>query len=305
VTTFLVRRGGQALFTYACVVTLVFLLINVVGNPAALILPDTATQEEVDRLSEQLGLDRPLWVRYAEYMGNLLTGDLGVSKWTNLPVADTLAVYFPRTMLLALVTIALSLLFGLGLGILAALRQGSAADRVITALTYLCVSLPEFWLGLLLITVFAVQLGVLPTSGYGGAEYFVLPVLTLLFRPAGRIAETTRASLREQLDREYVFTGVAKGLTRSRVVVRHALRNAMLGVITLAGDSFATLVAGAVAVEVVFGWPGIGFLTIEAIERRDPELFVGIVVVVSAFVLVLNALIDVLYRVLDPRIQAR
>lgn len=302
---FILGRLVQGLFVFLGIITIVFLLVRVIGDPAALMLPQDASREAVEQLTERLGLARPIHVQYAEYMSGLVRGDLGQSLWTRAPVTGMLRQYFPATLMLASVTLVVALALGVTLGLLAAGNQGSLLDRFVTWISYVCVSFPEFWLGLLLISLVAVQLGWLPTSGFGGWRYFVLPVLTLMIRPVGRLAQTTRAALREQLAQPYAFTGLAKGLRRRAVVLRHALRNSMLSVITLAGDSAADLVAGAVAVEVVFGWPGVGYLTIQAIERRDPQLLVGIVIVVAAFVLVLNFVIDLLYKVLDPRIETR
>lgn len=168
--------------------------------------------------------------------------------------------------------------------------------------SYVGVAFPEFWLGLLLIAFLAVDIRAFPTSGYGGPAYFVLPVLTLLARPIGRFAETTRVSLRSELGKDYVYLASAMGLKPRTVVTRHALRNSLLAVLTLAGDELAVLVAGSVAVEVIFAWPGTGNLSFQAINRRDPALIVGIVLAVCAIVLVLNFVLDLVYRALDPRI---
>ena len=302
---FLLRRVFQAIWVLWGVATIVFLLMRVLGNPAALMLPEGASPEEVAATSEKLGFNDPLIEQYGRYLGGLLKGDLGTSVWTGQPVLDTIFKYFPPTLYLALISLLLSLVVGIVLGTIAGARPGSIADRVVTVIAYLGISAPEFWVGILLIELFAVQVRLFPTSGYGGVAFFVLPVAAVMTRPVGRLAQTTRESLREELTKEYIVTGLAKGLPAITVLVRHALRNALTSVITLGGDELAALVAGAAAVEVIFAWPGTGFLSVQAIERRDTNLVLGIVLVVAAFVIVLNILIDIAYKVIDRRIELR
>ena len=303
--TFLLKRLFQAVWVLWGVATLVFLLMRLLGNPAALMLPEGASSAEIAETSERLGFNDPLIEQYGRYLAGLLRGDFGVSVWTNQPVLQTIMEHFPPTLLLALISLLLSLVIGVLLGVIAAARPGSIADRVVTVIAYLGISAPEFWVGILLIDFFAVHLRVLPTSGYGGIAFFVLPVATVMTRPVGRLAQTTRESLREELGKEYVVTGLAKGLPPFAVLTRHALRNALTSVITLGGDELAALVAGAAAVEMVFAWPGTGFLSVGAIERRDTQLVIGIVLVVALFVIVLNLLIDIAYTVIDRRIELR
>lgn len=300
---FILRRLLQAIVVMWAVATIVFLLVNVIGTPASLMLPIDATPTEVQELSEELGFEDPIHEQYFRYLGGLLSGDFGTSLWLTDDVTAVILDFLAPTLALAGVTMALTMLIGPALGTLAAARQGSFVDKIVVALSFISVSLPEFWLGLLLIAYIAVDLGVLPTSGFGGPQYYVLPVLTLLARPVGRLAQTTKISLLEELSKPHIVTALAKGLSRRRVLIRHGLRNSLLSVVTLAGDEVAQLVAGAVVVETVFGWPGVGLLSIRALENRDPELVVGIALMVSAFVVSINFIVDVMYGLLDPRVR--
>lgn len=300
---FLVRRVLQAIVVLWAVATAVFFLINFVGNPAALMLPEDASPQQVAQLSHQLGFDVPIIARYGAFLLGILHGDLGQSVWTNTSVTGLVVQYFPPTFFLAIITVVIALAIGVGLGVVAAVSPDSVPDRIVTVIAYVGVAFPEFWLGLLLIALFAVTLGLLPTSGYGGPQYFVLPVITLLARPIGRFAETTRVSLRSELSKDYVYTALSLGLRRGTVIVRQALRNSLLSVLTLAGDEVAILVAGSIGVEVIFAWPGTGFLSYQAIQRRDPALVIGIVLAVCVVVLLINIITDLVYRILDPRIN--
>jgi ABC-type dipeptide/oligopeptide/nickel transport system permease component len=299
---YLLRRLVQVIVVFWAVATAVFITVDYIGNPASLMLPPDATQDQIKALSHQLHLDDPLPVRYWHFLTGLLHGNLGTSSWTGTGVTGSVAHYFPPTFLLALVTVLIALVLGIGLGTLAGIFPESIVDRFVSFISYVGVAFPEFWLGLLLIAFLAVKVRAFPTSGYGGPAFFVLPVITLLARPIGRFAETTRVSLRSELGKDYVFLVSAMGLKPRTVVGRHALRNSLLAVLTLAGDELAVLVAGSVAVEVIFAWPGTGYLSYQAINQRDPALIVGIVLAVCAVVLILNFVLDLVYRVLDPRI---
>jgi peptide/nickel transport system permease protein len=299
---YLLRRLVQVIVVFWAVATAVFVTVDYIGNPASLQLPPDATQDQIRALSHQLHLDDPLPIRYWRFLTGLLHGNLGTSSWTGTGVTGSIVHYFPPTFLLALVTVLIALVLGIGLGTLAGIFPESIVDRFVSFIAYVGVAFPEFWLGLLLIAFLAVKIRAFPTSGYGGPAFFVLPVLTLLARPVGRFAETIRVSLRSELGKDYIFLASAMGLRPRTVVGRHALRNSLLGVLTLAGDELAVLVAGSVAVEVIFAWPGTGYLSYQAINQRDPALIVGIVLAVCAVVLILNLVLDLVYRALDPRI---
>lgn len=300
---YLIRRLVQIVVVFWAVATVVFVAVDYIGNPASLMLPPDATQEQINQLSHQLHLDAPLLTRYWQFLDGLVHGNMGQSTWTNAGVTTTVAHYFPPTFLLALVTVVIALAVGVGLGTVAGIFPDSPVDKLVSVISYVGVAFPEFWLGLLLIAFLAVDVRAFPTSGYGGPAFFVLPVITLLARPVGRFAETTRVSLRTELGKDYVYLASAMGLKASTVVGKHALRNSLLAVITLAGDELAVLAAGSVAVEVIFAWPGTGYLSYQAVNQRDPALIVGIVLVVCAVVLILNFVLDLMYRALDPRIS--
>jgi peptide/nickel transport system permease protein len=299
---YLIRRLAQMVVVFWAVATVVFVTVEYIGNPASLMLPPDATQAQINQLSGQLHLNAPLPTRYWQFLVGMVHGNLGQSTSTSTGVTSTVAHYFPPTFLLALVTVVIALAVGIGLGTLAGIFPDSPVDKLVSLVSYVGVAFPEFWLGLLLIAFLAVDVHAFPTSGYGGPAFFVLPVITLLARPIGRFAETTRVSLRNELGKDYVYLASAMGLKPSTVVGRHALRNSLLAVITLAGDEFAVLVGGSVAVEVIFAWPGTGYLSYQAITQRDPALIVGIVLAVCAVVLILNFLLDLVYRALDPRV---
>lgn len=279
------------------------MLSRAIGDPARLILPEGATRQDIDALRHELGLTDPILEQYGRFLVNASQGDFGESTWTRLPVMELVIDAVPKTLLLAGITMLLAVVVSLSLAIWAATSKRVLVNRIIMSFSFASVSLPEFWFGLILISFLAVRLSLFPTSGYGTWQHMVLPVLTLMIRPVGRLAHTTRRALMEAMRQDYVLTAHAKGLSRRLVLRRHALRNSMLSVITLAGDELANLVAGAVVVETIFAWPGVGNLTIQAIQQRDPFLVVGIVVVVSALVLLLNLAADILYAFADPRVR--
>ncbi|HWB36799.1 MAG TPA: ABC transporter permease [Rugosimonospora sp.] len=287
------------------VATIVFFLVNVIGNPAALMLPPDATQEQVDQLTHDLGLDRPLLERYWDYISGLAHGNFGESLWLHEPVLKAIGTALVPSLALTSVTMLVTFFLAVLLGTLAAARQNGIVDKIVSGVAFVAVSVPDFWVGLLLVAAFAVRLRWVPTSGYGAAAYFVLPVLTLMTRPLGRILSTTRSSLIEELGHEHIATALAKGLARPLVLVRHGLRNSLITSITLTGDEVANLIGGAVVVETIFAWPGMGRLSLQAIQNRDLNLVIGLTVVTALFVLVTNLLLEMSYRFLDPRIRRR
>ena len=301
----LIRRLLHAVGVIWAVATIVFILTNGIGNAAALMLSPDASQEQVDELSAALGFDEPLYLRYFAYIGDLLRGDFGMSTWFRVDVGSVIIEHLLKTMALGGVTIVFAFAVGTILGAIAAARPDGKVDRFVSGFSYVAISMPEFWLGLVLIAIIAVQLGWLPTSGYGNPAHFVLPVLTLMARPAGRIALTVRSSVIEELTHEHIATALAKGVPRRTVLVRHGLRNSFLTAITIAGDEVASIIGGAVVVETIFAWPGVGLLSFQAIINRDLPLVVGLAVTTAAFVLVANLILELLYGLLDPRIRRR
>jgi peptide/nickel transport system permease protein len=271
--------------------------------------PRGLDQQTIERLREQLGLNDPLAVQYARYLGNLLHGDMGKSLTTRMPVAREVLARFPATLQLTIASMAVVLLTALPLGILSAVKHGSPLDSVCRMWALLGVSMPSFWLGIMLMLLFALELGWLPSSGRGegsvvdALKSLVLPALTLGTGLTGLVTRITRSSMLEVLSQDYIRTAQAKGLTPGLVLVQHGLRNALIPVLTLLGLQFASLLGGAVIVETVFAWPGMGRLVVNAIWRRDYPVIVGTVLVSSVAFVLTNLVVDVLYTVVDPRIR--
>ncbi|CAO3377327.1 ABC transporter permease [Azospirillum argentinense] len=298
------------LFGLSVIVFLIMALIP--GDPATAILGPYATPENVARLRQDLGLDHSLPVRYATWLGNVLTGDLGRSSSLNRPVLDEVTERFAATLVLAGAALVLASVLGLLAGILSAVRQFGLADKLVTLAVLVGISMPTFWLGLLLILVFAVRWRLLPVSGmvsiYGGGDlpdllwHLALPAATLAIVAAGVIARLTRSAMLEVLRQDFVRTARAKGLTERRVVFGHALRAAMVTVIPVIGIQAGFVLGGAVYIETVFQWPGIGRMLVNAIATRDVLLVQGGVLVVAASYVLFNLLADILQRLLDPRI---
>lgn len=300
---FLQRLSGACLVVLG-VVSIVFLLIHLVpGDPVEIMLGESASAADREALRTALGLDRPLQVQYLGYLGNLLQLDLGTSIHYRQPVAALLQARIPATGLLAGVTLILTVLLALPLGILAAVRHNTLWDSGAMGFSLLGVSIPNFWLGPLLIMVFSLWLGWLPVSGQGGAASVVLPALTLGTGLAAVLSRMVRSSMLEILHEDYLRTARAKGLPPLRVILHHALRNALLPVITLVGLQLGALLAGAVITETVFSWPGIGLLTIESIQSRDYPVVQACVLLISVTYVMVNLLTDLAYAWIDPRIR--
>ncbi|MBK1622952.1 ABC transporter permease [Afifella marina] len=293
---------------------IVFLIIAAIpGDPATAILGSYATPENVERLNRQLGLDRSLPEQYLVWIGNVLQGDFGRSYSLNRPVIDEVLERFRATLILAGTSLVLCSIFGLLAGIVSAVRQFGWADRIITFLVLIGISIPSFWLGLLLILVFAVDLRWLPASGmeaiYGGggpldlAKHLILPATTLAVVATGVIARMTRASMLEVLRQDYIRTARAKGLSERRVIYRHAFKAALVSVIPVIGIQAGFVLGGAVYIETVFQWPGIGDMLVKAISTRDVLLVQGGVFVVAASYVLFNLAADVVQAMFDPRLK--
>lgn len=301
---FAVRRVAQGLLVIFGVTVMVFVFTRMVGDPVKVMLPLEASAQERADFKHQLGLDRSIPVQFLSYVGHLARGDLGNSLWQRRPAVDIVLEALPRTLELVVAAIALAVILAIPLGVLAALRPGRALDRVAVVLSLAGLSIPQFWLALLLILVFAVQLRMFPTAGMGGPEHLVLPMLALAFPALGRIAMIIRSSMIDELNQQYVKTADAKGMPRRRIVGVHALRNASIPALTLTGWELIRALAGySVVVETVFAWPGIGFLANQALDQQDLILLQAIVFVVALMVVVINVAVDILYKVVDPRIK--
>jgi ABC-type dipeptide/oligopeptide/nickel transport system permease component len=301
---FLLRRLALTIPVVWIVVTLVFGLIHLVpGDPVAQMLGEGAPQAEIDRLRHDLGLDRPLLEQYTTYVWALLRGDLGTSFRNQQPVVQSIAARYPATIELSIAAILVSLLFAVPAGVIGAVRRGTLIDRMIGIVTLFGVSLPNFALGPLLILLFSIVLGLLPVSGRGGFLHLVLPALTLGGALAAITTRMVRASMLEEIQQDYVRTARAKGLPERVVLFRHALRNGLLPVITVLGLQAGALLAGAIITETVFAWPGLGRLTVQAINARDYPLLQGCILTISLSYVVINLLTDTIYSVVDPRIR--
>ena len=299
------------------------LLLLIPGDPAAVLLGQEASPESIANLRDTLGLNDPWYVRLWDYFAMLLHGDMGQSIFQSAPVADIIAGRLGATIELAVVSLILASIIGIVLGVLAAIRQGSIIDTATMLLAQLGVSMPVYWMGLLLMLAFAVQLGWLPSIGRGtpmlqaiGAAvtgrpqvlwdsilHILLPSLALAANSAAVISRLVRTSMLEVLREDFVRTAYAKGLRRGRVVVRHALRNALLPVLSVIGLRFGALLGGAVLTESIFAWPGLGQLTITAISQRDLPLIQGIVLTFAIIFALVNLIVDLLYAAVDPRIR--
>ncbi|MCC6180078.1 MAG: ABC transporter permease [Chloroflexi bacterium] len=285
--------------------TFVFFMLHLVpGDPVDLMfMHSPLTVEDKERVRHQLGLDQPLVVQYVQFLGRAATGDLGHSIRSQRPVIEEITNRLPRTLELAVAGVLVGLLLGLTFGVLAAVKQGTWLDTLTIVSATLGVSMPSFWLGLMLIFLFALNLGWLPASGADTWGSLVLPAFALGLAVSAIIARMTRSSLLEVLRLEYITAARAKGLSEPIIVGQHALKNALIPVVTIVGLQFGNLLGGAFVIETVFAWPGVGQLAVQALMSRDYPLVQGIVLMVSVIFVVINLGIDMLYRVLDPRIS--
>jgi peptide/nickel transport system permease protein len=299
------RRALFSALVVLGVLILVFIVVDQIGDPARLMLPTDAPQQVYLDLRERLGLDDPFHERLWRTFSGWFRGDFGESLWQGAPSLSLALERIPYTLLLTVVSLSFAIPIALVVGARSAVKPGSLGDRVLTTISLACVSVADFWLGLMLILVVSVQFGLLPTSGFHGPLYVILPALTLAFRPFGRIAQVARSALVEEMQKPYVKALRAKGLTEGQIVRGHALKNAAIPIITISGDEIATFLNGAVVIETLFAWPGIGSLFIGAIERRDLPLIEACVFVVAVMVIVVNLIVDLTYARLDPRTGVR
>lgn len=284
----------------------IFLLSRVIGDPVALLLSDHATEEDRQLLIAQLGLDRPLWAQYFAFVGNALSGDFGQSVGAAREDALQLVLArLPASLTLAGVALAFTVTLGIALGVIAAVTRGRGVDVIVRLLALVGQSVPSFWLGIMMIYLFSVKLGWLPTSGFGGAAHFVMPALTLGLFTLAAVTRLTRASMLEALGSEYVKLARIKGISEAAVVLRHALGNSLIPVVTFMGTFFATMITGAVVVETVFAWPGIGRLAYESILARDFPVMQTVVLVITAIFILANLAVDLLYLAIDPRMRGK
>ena len=303
-TTFILRRLLLSVPTLFGVLVVAFLLLYIApGDPVESMVGERADSATIARLREQLHLDDPLPTRFGHYVASAVTGDLGRSYITNRPITQDIRERFPKTLQLAGTAMLLATILGITLGVLSARRPGGFADRFALGIAYLGISFPVYWVGLLLILLFAVTLQWLPPSGYGSLRFLALPALTLGMRSIAFLARMTRSAMLEALNADFVRTARAKGLSELVVTVKHALRNALIPIITVLGLDFGAYLTGSILTETIFSWPGIGRYVVNAISRRDLPAIQGAVLFLSTVFVIVNLITDLAYAKADPRVS--
>jgi len=302
--TYVIKRFAEMLVTLLLMSMVVFALGRLTGDPVALLLSDYATDADRQQVIQQLGLDKPLWQQYLQFLINALQGNLGQSIMGNEQSALSMILErLPASLQLAGAALLISLSIGIPLGVYSAVYYGSALDKSARVVALLGQSIPAFWLGIVLMYFFGVKLRWLPTSGYGGVEHIVMPAITMGVFTIAAVTRLVRISMLEALDSEYVKFARIKGLSERKVIWKHALRNSLIPVLTFMGTFFATMITGAVVIETVFSWPGIGRLAFEAILNRDFPLIQAVVLFMTTLFILVNLMVDLLYGWLDPRIR--
>ncbi|WMD22839.1 ABC transporter permease [Achromobacter seleniivolatilans] len=318
-TAFIIRRLCQSIVILALTSLIVFAGVYAIGDPIEILVPADASQAEIAQAVSSLGLDLPLYQQYLKFVGNALHGDLGNSFVFNQPAIQLILQRLPATLELAFVALLLALIIGLPLGLVAGLKPDSALDRSIMAGSILGFSLPNFWQGIMLVLIFSVTLGWLPSTGRGptgellgmrsslaswdGIRHLILPALNLALFKIALIVRLTRSGVRETMPLDYVKFARAKGLRESRVIFIHVLKNIMIPIVTVVGMEFGSLIAFATVTETIFAWPGVGKLIIDSIMKLDRPVVVAYLLIVVTMFIVLNLLVDIIYSVLDPRVR--
>jgi ABC-type dipeptide/oligopeptide/nickel transport system permease component len=301
---YIIRRILQLIPVLFLISLLVFLMLHFIpGDPAVVVAGLEAPVEVVEQIRAELGLDKPLRVQYLAFMGRILKGDLGTSIRTGAPVTLEIAERFPYTLTIAFWATLLAAVVGMTTGVIAAVNHNRFWDNVTMVLTLLAISTPSYWLGLMLMLLFALYLGLLPSFGVSTPLHYIMPVITLGTQSAGLIARMTRSAMLDVLSQDYVRTARAKGLREIRVILKHGLKNALLPVVTIVGLRFGGLLAGTVLVESVFAIPGIGRMMVDGVLNRDYPMVQGAVLIIAASFVIINMLVDVLYALIDPRIH--
>jgi peptide/nickel transport system permease protein len=299
----LALRLAQSIVVIWVVVTVVFVTSRVVGDPVTAMAPMNATQADIERIKSELGLNDPLYVQYVRFVGQIARLDFGKSFRTGQPALNEVASRLPATLELGSAALVFSIVVGIPLGTLAAVRRGGPLDLIARVLTLVGQAVPNFWLGIMLILLFSVRLALLPTGGSGGLANLLLPTVTLGAVTGAAVVRLTRSGMLEVLDADFVRTARSKGLSEARTIIGHALRHALLPVITVLGIQAGRVIAGTIVVETVFAWPGMGRLIIQSIQSADyPVVQAGVLIIASVIVLA-NVVVDVSYRIIDPRVQ--
>lgn len=300
--SFLLRRALHAVTVVLGVTVLVFVITRIVGDPARAMLPLSATEQQREEYKHLLGLDQPIVVQLKDFLAGLLRFDFGESIWQRRPAIDVIAEALPRSLLLVTVGVILALIVSLVLGTIAALKPGTVIEKVVVSMSVVGLSIPQFWMGLMLVILLGVMIPVLPTSGSGSVAHIVLPAITMALPQTGRLSMMIRSSMLDALGSDYMTILKLKGLPAWRRVIVHAFRNSAPPVLTLAAWEYVQGLAGyAVVVETVFAWPGVGYLAMQAISNQDLTLISALVVVIAAIVVITNSLVDIAYHLLDPR----
>jgi peptide/nickel transport system permease protein len=300
---YVVGRLGQTILTLLLLSVIVFLLARVLGDPLLFMLPFDSLPADVDRVRLMLGFDRPLIVQYGEFVSQLLQGNLGVSLRQRVPVTELIFQRWLASVVLVGTGLAWALALSIVLGVLAALYRGGPIDATVRTIAIVGQSAPAFWIGIVLVQVFSVRLELLPSGGEGGLAHLILPAFTIGLLGLAGMTRLLRSSMLDVLDAEYVKKARIMGVPERTVIWKHALRNALIPVLTIAGEYFGILISAAVVVETVFAWPGMGSLAYEAVFTRDYPLIQAVVLVMAGFILAVNLAVDVLYAYIDPRIR--
>lgn len=300
---YIIRRLAQSLIALFALSMIIFVLCRLIGDPTMLMLPDTATQDDIAQLRSALGLDKPWPVQYWLFISKAVQGDFGRSLKGQMPVMDLIKERLPNSIKLAAVSLTITVLFAFPLGVLAAVKKGTALDTVANLVAVLGQSLPQFWVGIVLIQIFAVGLRWLPVAGVGGVSHYILPAFTLGWFVVAGMMRLLRSSMLDVLDSEFIKMARIKGVPWGTVLWKHALRNALIPVLTFGAIYFAILITGAILVETVFAWPGIGQLVYQGIVFRDFPVIQAIVLLTAGIVVAVNLLVDITYAYVDPRIR--
>jgi ABC-type dipeptide/oligopeptide/nickel transport system permease component len=302
---YILRRVAVALPLVLAIMTIVFVMLRVAipGDPALVLAGDRASPELIENIRESLGLNRPIWEQYLIFLGNAVQGDLGRSVKFREPVVSVILKAFPFTVLITFMTVGVGTTIGLVVGIITAIKRGTWVDNALMVVVIFFYSIPTFWLGLMLILIFAVGLRILPVQGANTWQHFVLPVATLSVGQAALIARLTRSSMIETLNADFIRTAHSKGLTGRKIILLHALKNTLIPIITVVGLSVGGLLGGAVITESIFGLPGVGRLAVEAIGNRDYPMIQATVLLVAVTFVFVNLIVDLIYAFVDPRIH--
>lgn len=285
---------------------ILFAIMNLTpGDPAQMLIGDTYTEEALDQLRHELGLDQPFLVRYVSYMKNALRGDFGISYRTRNPVFDEVFARFPHTVSIALLSIVIQIVVGIFIGIIAAVKQYSLLDTVSQSITMILASVPDFWIGLMLLLLFSVKLGLLPLSGIESAKGYILPAVAVALPYMANLIRLTRSTMLDVMRMDYIQTAQAKGVPKNTVIMKHALKNALLPVVTIAGVNMSWMLGGTIVIEQVFNIPGIGSLMIQSIRNKDTPVVMATVMFIALLSCLINLATDLIYAAIDPRVKAQ